>query len=287
MELHRCTFRVDPEVMDALSGCLFEAGVEGLEENLIGDELTTYLPTREAVDALLVVYDEFKKQVALVYPEIELADPEVELADSSWQKTWREALEPAPLADDWVLRPTTRAPAPAGEKTIWFEPNESFGSGSHPTTRLMVETLVEIGASEPGLPLFDVGSGTGVLSLVALRAGFSRALAVDVSELAVEATQKSAQLNQLADRIDVKLGSADATLEKFPVVVANIDARTLVLLAPELLARLHGGGRLLLAGLLDEDRDDVLGPYLALGASLLDEKSERGWTRLVLDAPVG
>lgn len=284
MNLLRCTFRVDPELTDALTGCLFDHGCTGLEETAAG-EIRTYVPTRAAAEELLQAYAEFLERARLVFPEAQADPAEVEEIDDSWQTTWLQALEPVALTERWVLRPTTRRPAPPGESTLWFEPNPSFGAGDHPTTQLAARALEREGQERPGQTLLDVGCGNGVLCLLALQSGFSRASALDVEQEAVQGTQTNLELNELTDRVEVQLGSADSTDELFPVVVANIDAPTLLQLSASLFQRVAPGGRCFLTGLLTEDRAEILACYTKLGAVLLREQELQGWSLLELSQP--
>lgn len=282
MTLIRCTFRVSPEIVDALSSCLFEAGIQGLEESLAGDTLTTYVESAVEVEALRATYEDFRERVRAISSDFELEEIEIEATDRSWEKTWLNALEPFAVTDRYVLRPTTRAPAPAGEETLWFEPSPSFGSGSHATTRLAALALERLAEKNLGQSFFDVGTGNGVLALVGLRAGFDRVLGVDISSTAVEALRENAKLNGLSGQVRAELGSADSTEESFPVVVANIDTPTLLTIASALTARVAEGGTLLLTGLLDEDAPAILESYRAPPFELSERHSQNGWTLLEL-----
>ncbi|HSC87504.1 MAG TPA: 50S ribosomal protein L11 methyltransferase [Polyangiaceae bacterium] len=278
--LLRLTFPVPLELADALGACLFEAGAAGLEE--APGALVTYVPDRDAAAPLLEAFADFRERVLTLMPDAELGEPELSETNDEWQRAWLDALGPEPLGEDLVLRPTTHAPAPDGERTLWFEPTASFGAGGHATTRLAAAALSAICRATPGLRMFDVGVGNGVLTFVALVEGAHSALAVDIDPVAVDALAVNARLNQLGERIEARVGSANATQDTFPLVVANIDTRTLGSLCAALSERVAPGGRLLLTGLLAEDADELASSYAARGLGELERHELGGWALLIL-----
>ncbi len=280
MSLYRCTFRVDAELSQALSECLFEAGAEGLQESLSGDTLTSYVATPQAAERLVAAFGDFRARVRTLLPDLQFEEPEVEPADDDWQSKWLDALEPQHITATFVLRPTSRRPAPAGERTIWFEPSATFGAGSHATTRLAASALEQRALDDPGRRLLDVGAGNGILCLVALSSGAAEAVGVDTLELAAAACRANAELNDLSERVTSIWGGVENVSETFPWVVANIDARTLGTIASELAQRVQAEGRLWLTGLLDEDADVLARLYGSLGLVETERTSLEGWTLL-------
>ncbi len=275
---------IDSELSDALSGCLFEAGAEGLEEREDDDGLSivTYAAERAALEPLVRAVEEFRERAALVLPDAHVGQAVISDAGDAWQETWQAALQPAQVTDRFVLRPTHRAPAPEGESTLWFVPEACFGSGSHPTTRLASQRVQDACLRAPGRTLLDVGSGSGVLCFVALRSGAKRAIGVDIEPVAVENARANARLNELAAGCEF----SDTELAKVPgsfeLVVANIDAPTLKALATDLAAHLAPGGELFVTGLLDEQEADVRAAFDTVGLRV-DARHELGeWVLLAL-----
>lgn len=280
MPVRSLRVRASAELLDGLSSCLFDAGATGLCEDEHG--LTAYAENDEELDALCRAIELFRQRIVSLDLDGQVGSPVVTAVFDDWDGAWLRELQPMPLAECWVLRPTHQGPAPSGENTLWFEPTRSFGSGEHPTTRLAAAELASLAKRQAGLRLFDVGAGNGVLSLVAVSAGFSSALAVDVDHEAVDATRGNAELNGLKDRIVSKAGSADTTDERFPVVVANISTPVLSELAPDLRARLTASGTLLLTGFLTEDVPALLELFSKLGLQLESRAEAGDWSLLVL-----
>src|SRR5215472_578511 len=130
------------------------------------------------------------------------------LAEEDWANAWKEYFHVSHLGRRTVIRPTWRDYQPRrGEVVIDLDPGMAFGTGLHPTTRNCVLALEE--SVRPGDRVLDVGSGSGILSLAAVKLGASRVLALDVTSVAVESTTANAAANGLSEAIDVRL----ATLE--------------------------------------------------------------------------
>lgn len=276
--------RVDPELSDALGECLFEAGAGGLEEREDDDGLclVTYASERDALAPLLAAIDDFRERAALVLPEASVGAAVVSDVGEDWQATWQAALEPAKVTDRFVLRPTHRAPAPEGERTLWFVPDACFGSGSHPTTRMAAQRIQDACDARPGLSLLDVGSGSGVLCFVAARSGALRALGIDVDRVAVENSRHNAALNELEGTCEFSEVGLAELAKTFELVVANIDAPTLKALAPELAARLAEGGQLFVTGLLDEQEPEVREAFREVGLRVVGRDELGEWVLLSL-----
>jgi ribosomal protein L11 methyltransferase len=276
--------RVDPELSDALSGCLFEAGAEGVEErdDDEGTWVVTYAEEEASLGPLAQAVEEFRARVAVVFPDAFVGPTERSLRDDSWQQTWLSALEPAQVTDRFVLRPLHRAPAPEGESTIWFEPDACFGSGSHPTTRMAAQAVQSACEQRSQTRLLDVGSGSGVLCFVALRASARSAVGIDVDSRAVENSRRNAELNELSRGCVFETTPLQELPGEFDVVVANIDAPTLRALAPALAARLAPGGELFVTGLLDEQEAEVAAALQAAGLAVRGRAELGEWVLLAL-----
>lgn len=283
--LRRYAFRVDPELLDALSGCLFEAGAEGLEEG--PDVLTTY--AEEALGQLLAAaYDEFRQRVAAVFPNHGTFPLEVDEVSAPYDQAWLDALGPVVLLDGVIFCPIQRrADVPPDQQVLWYEPKVAFGSGDHPTTRLAARSLARLidearVGGEPIAQLLDVGTGSGVLALLALHLGVLRAIGTDISKVAIDAARQNAELNQFAER----LGLYEQTLPPEPgnyrLIVANIDRATLLGLTGPLAGRLAPSGTLVVTGFLLDDLEELREAARAQGLTERRLASEGDWALLEL-----
>jgi ribosomal protein L11 methyltransferase len=284
--LYRYTFRVDPELLDALSGCLFQAGALGLEEGT--DSLSTVVEA-ELGGELCRSYDEFCARVREAFPGFSTSPVDVEEITADYNEGWLAALEPVELLPNLVFCPTTKPDVvEPGKSVLWFEPRPAFGAGEHPTTRLAAraiaaEVKARAGRGVSTERLLDLGTGSGVLSLVSLWLGVKLAVGTDIAEEAILATQVNAKLNGLEARLEVLQTSLPAEDEaSFDVIVANIDCETLLETASSLVSRLGTKGALIVTGFLEEDVDTLRAEYEQLGLLLQHQVLDGDWALLHL-----
>jgi ribosomal protein L11 methyltransferase len=193
---------------------------------------------------------------------------------------WREWATPLRVGRRIVLQPTwipAVEPRPH-EVVVRVDPLRSFGSGSHPSTRLALAVLDDHVTG--GERVLDVGCGSGVLAVAACRLGAAAAVAVDVEEAAVATTTANAVANGVGELVDASTTPVADVTGAFDVVVANIGARVLRELAPVLEPRVARGGLLALAGLLDGQAADGRAAYAGLAE--VERRAADGWVTLVL-----
>lgn len=202
--------------------------------------------------------------------------------DEAVSEAWREFVAPIEVGADLVLRPAWLAGGSdefRGRTVVDIEPAGSFGLGDHPTTRLSAGTVWRLVGG--GERILDVGCGSGVLSIVALRRGAEHAVAIDVAEAAREATVANAMRNGVEDRIDASCTPLADVDGRFDLIVANILAPTLVALARDLKRLLAPGGRLIISGVLAAHHDHVLDALAPLRPARTDELD--AWACVELD----
>lgn len=181
----------------------------------------------------------------------------------------------------WLPLPAEGAPGTADDVTLLLDPGRAFGSGSHPTTRLVLGAIEALLAA--GDEVLDAGTGSGVLAVAAARLGASAVVATDIDPAAVAATTANAAGNGVAGRIDVSTRPLATVPGEFDLVVANIGASVLRDLASDLAARVRPGGHLVLSGLLERQVDGVL--ERVPGFTEVERQTEDGWVAVVLRAP--
>jgi ribosomal protein L11 methyltransferase len=198
--------------------------------------------------------------------------------DRDWVRAWLEHWQPLRFgARLWVTPAEKRGEIPDPEALVMvLDPGLAFGTGTHPTTALCLEWLETVPLA--GATVLDYGCGSGILAIAACLYGAARVIAVDIDPQALQATRQNAETNGVADRIETWLPDLAPT-DAVDVVLANILAGPLVQLAPRLLAALRPGGRLVLAGLLERQADEVRAAYAA-GLAFEPALAREGWTRL-------
>jgi ribosomal protein L11 methyltransferase len=200
--------------------------------------------------------------------------------DPSWSLAWTEHLDVVQLTPNLRVVPSALPSAGRAAGELYLEPAFAFGFGEHPSTRLAAIALERRCRREPSPSVLDVGTGTGILALVAACSGAARVLGIDTSEAALAAARHNAAQNGLSERClfaDTPLAELGGT---FDLVVANIEGRTLSELAPLLVARLGSGGELLLSGFIDEQVPALSERFGALGLELGSSADEGEWRLL-------
>jgi ribosomal protein L11 methyltransferase len=215
--------------------------------------------------------------LALAADAIDEALPSFELApvpEQDWVRQTQSQFGPIEIAPGFYIVPTwSEAPDP-GALNLRLDPGLAFGTGSHPTTRLCLEWLRDTIAG--GETVLDYGSGSGILAIAAAKLGAAQVTATDVDPQALVA----GRANALANAVDIAVVAPDALpMRTEDIVVANILANPLVLLAPALAARVRPGGRIALSGILSAQAATVATAY-ARWFKLAAWREDDGWVLL-------
>jgi ribosomal protein L11 methyltransferase len=215
------------------------------------------------------------------------------VADTDWNELWKANYKPLRVGKRLTIIPAWQYDAYLSQNTpqpdeihMLMDPGMAFGTGTHPTTQLslgLIETYLK-----PGDAVFDVGCGSGILSVAAIKLGAASALGVDIDPEADRATHENAALNKVEGKIEFKLGSiglvqGDATHPPttFPIVVANILARVILILLDQGLGQtVAPGGHLLLSGILAEQADAVRAGVEIAGFTILQQQQSGDWIAL-------
>lgn len=248
--------------------------------------VAAYLPLDDELESKKRSLEEALWYMGRIVP---LAAPEfVSIADQDWMTVWKQNYQPLRIGKSWLILPAwLEVPESETRRVVRIDPAMAFGTGTHPSTQLCLLGVEEyaLGAET----VIDLGCGSGILSIAALKLGVRHALAVDIDEQAVIATLNNARINAIGDELEAEQGSlADILAGKYalkqaPLVLANILAPVLVRLFDEGLARLVApGGKLVLAGILENQAEDVLSAARAQGMDLIARYQQEDWVALVV-----
>lgn len=198
------------------------------------------------------------------------------LEERDWVRAWMDNFHPMRFGQRLWVCPSNQTPPDPNAVNLVLDPGLAFGTGTHPTTALCLEWL----DAHPPLDrvVIDYGCGSGILAIAAGLLGAKELWATDIDPQALLATRENAQNNRMAERMSI-VAPQDLSAPPADVVLANILAGPLVMLAPSLAARVRPGGSVVLAGLLARDADEVEAAY-APWFELQARGEKEGWTRI-------
>ena len=243
-----------------------------------------YLPADETLEETRQKLIEALWHLGQIQP---LPEPEFKtIQETNWMEAWKEHYRPIPLGRRLLILPAWLKNPQPERLPVRIQPGMAFGTGAHPTTQLSLELLEE--HLQPGQDVIDVGCGSGILSIAALRLGAARVLGVDVDEEATAWARENAALNEVERKIEFGLGSVAAVkagrfgLTKAPLVVANILTHILIQLLDDGLGELlTPDGVLILSGILAEKEDEMLAALDHHGLEVIELRQREDWLGLV------
>lgn len=205
--------------------------------------------------------------------------------DEDWATAWKKYYKPFNISDSVVIKPSWEEyDRKAGEIVIEMDPGMAFGTGTHETTRLCSQLLEKY--VKKGDRIIDVGCGTGILSIIAVKLGASHAEAIDIDEVAARVAGENCTINGVPGNVTVRKGVlADLEPIKADIVVANIIADVIIGLSAIMPSYLKKGGILLTSGIIRERRDDVVRTYTGLGFELMNIFEMGEWVAISFKCP--
>ncbi len=279
------TLHLDVEApqTEAASTWLWEVGAQGIEER----DATTLLGPEAAGYVTLIGYF---SEVTAAREAAEAAPRRwrarwTEQTGEDWRHAWKAWFRPTRIGHRLVIRPPWEpVQLLAEEVEVVVEPGLAFGSGTHETTRLVLREVDRL-VQHP-LAVLDVGCGSGILAIAAVRLGATRALGIDVDPEAVRTSRDNARRNQVASRCRFSRTPLARLRHRWPLILANIQLEHLLPLAPLLPCRLQPGGWLVLGGVLVPEREEAVRAFEGLEGGggrlrLLYTTREGTWTTLV------
>lgn len=204
-------------------------------------------------------------------------------ATEDWVNNWKQYFHPMPIGEKLLIRPTWEDEYDsAGRKVLHIEPGLAFGTGSHPTTKLCLETLEKY--IDEHSTVLDIGCGSGILSIASLLLGAKTAFGVDIDSLAVKTAIANAKENDLDEsRFTAVQGNlSDKVNGKYSVVVANIVADIIMEFNKEVADFLDDDGVYITGGIIENREEEVLFSFAQNGFEVKERFEEKGWLVFVV-----
>lgn len=257
---------------DVLAALLAEIGYESFMNTNQG--LMAYIPKGQFDQAQL---DDVIQDLGGLQAEYQIE----EIAHSNWNAAWEQDYKPVEVSKACVIRALFHNPMPDYDYEIIIQPQMSFGTGHHPTTLTMMQVL--LGLELKGKTLMDIGTGTGVLAILAEKMGARAIRAFDIEDYIVDNARENVRHNNCVeiavDKGDLAVNSA----VEYDFILANINLNTLVSGLENIASQTRVGGQVLLSGFYESDVPHLISKAKDVGLIHTDTKTHQAWAVLLLD----
>ena len=275
-------------VQEPMANFLVEQTSRGVE--LKGNWIKAYCRQGEEARYCLKQLHRYYKDLQQLYPELPtLKVLQEDVQDEDWAETWKTFFKPIRVGSGIVVKPSWESYEPrANQVVIEIDPERAFGTGNHPSTALCIEILehiissVSAGEGDSGPSVLDVGTGSGILGIVAARQGAQRVLGLEIDPEALEAAQRNVDRNGVGEIMSVTLTPLDQVEQRFDVVVANLTASLLTHMADDLVGHVSAQGLLLLSGIVAEQVEEVAKCFQTHYFKVVDSRATEEWHAILL-----
>ncbi|HSL47375.1 MAG TPA: 50S ribosomal protein L11 methyltransferase [Anaerolineales bacterium] len=278
----------------AYSGVMMEQGVKYTNDEDAGTPMgpitvRAYLEMNDQIEETRQKLEQSLYYLGMIQP---LPTPSYkEIADQNWMEAWKQHYKPILIGQRLVIVPAWMSSPDPNRIAIKIDPGMAFGTGTHPTTQLCLElmerAIPDIRRANNEFQIIDVGCGSGILSIAAIKLGATAALGVDIDADSIVNARENANTSGVGDELILSVGSVQEILEgkfafqKAPLVVANILAPVIIRLFNIGLADLmEEGGTIILSGILQEQAQSVIEAAQAKSLRLNEKKQMGDWVAL-------
>lgn len=282
----KLTLRVSEEARSLVSDFLL--GLEdatGTAEDIIegeGFEVSAYFPKKTDLSLTIKSLRNYLNFLKGSLPGFRAGSIKIEEIDLSSWVLWKQELKTVKASRRVVIRPPWEEYSPKeDEVAIEINPSMAFGTGHHETTRLCIQAMEEIVENVNVKNVLDVGCGSGILSIAAIKLGANEATGLDIDPVAVGEAKKNSETNSVSHKIKLLCGYLEIVKDKFDLIVANISVETILLMKNELGLRLNDSGKLLVSGIPNSRRDEAASGLQKSGFILERELRDGDWVAIV------
>ncbi|MEP7287252.1 MAG: 50S ribosomal protein L11 methyltransferase [Chloroflexota bacterium] len=286
---------VDGEAAEAVAEVLQRYGHQGVAIEQAGFFIETwedavppaerlivraYLPEDDRADAAKQQLEEALWHLNKLYP---MPTPQYQVIDEQdWAEAWKANYHPVHLGKHIFIRPLwIDAPGEPGDVLIALDPGMAFGTGTHPSTQLVLEATEDLMGTHPGASVLDLGTGSGILAILAAKLGAAHILALDTDPIAIRATDENAAANGVADKITAQTGSLDSLIHaatRFDLALVNILAKVIIAMCGQGLGSvLRPGGIGVFGGIIQEQAEEVEAALRTTGLTPYARRNSGEW----------
>lgn len=275
MEWLKLTIRIPDEYQESFIAELLDLDFDGFEQ--FDDKLEAYI-TKERFN------DVSREQIELLlsYYPFDASIEMEQIEEENWNESWEKTIQPLSIGPFFVKPTWVDVAVPSGQILLEIDPKMSFGTGYHATTQLMLEELSSLNLNNKRV--LDAGTGTGILSIAAVKMGASRVFAFDIDEWSIRNADENAIINKTESAIEFQLGGFEVIPrnQRYDIILANINLNVITGMMGVFANHLSPGGVLCITGILTGDVSQVLRRASEHGFIAEGEKRKDEWALLKL-----
>ncbi len=288
MKWIRISVKTSRESEEAISNLLMEMGSGGVhieDENSISDEIavTAYFPPDDMIGERVSKITRLLENMRQMNMNMGSKRISLESVDEQdWVERWKEFFKPLPIGRRILVSPSWEDVSEFASRDILIriDPGMAFGTGGHSTTLLCLELLEDV--LKGGEKVADVGTGSGILSIAAIKLGARAVTAIDVDEKATVIAKENSQRNGVSDRICVVCGELLNTVDgEYDVIVSNICSKVLSSMIPDFKSYLSVDGKLILSGILKREVSEIHNQLKSNGLMVLETRFDEEWAAIL------
>jgi ribosomal protein L11 methyltransferase len=270
---------IPQEKMEDISAYVFAQGCEGI--NIAEDTIIIYFSQyRWSNETKLSLISYIREFVPGFGPrDIQILN----FADQDWNKKWKEHFKPLRVSKKIVVRPSWESTKELRDDiTLTIDPQMAFGTGHHESTQLMIVAMEKW--LKEGMDVLDIGTGSGILAIIASKLGAGSVMAFDNDPQAIKNALENAHLNGVHNSIQFFLASPEMLQpSEYDIILANINRNVLLKYAPLFPELVKPGGKLIVSGILLRDEPQMLQAYHDIGFALVEKNAMKEWLLLVME----
>jgi ribosomal protein L11 methyltransferase len=277
-------FSAKPQVLDAVANFLFEQGSCGCEQR--DDSVVAYFREPKEEERIRRTLRNYLNELTPLGFDVSGSRMESRvIPHEDWNTEWKKRFKAISVSERVVVKPTwERLKTSPGQIVIEIDPKQAFGTGEHATTQMALRLLES--HMSAGDRVLDVGTGTGILAIAAVKLGAENVLALDIDPVAIDAAKENLQLNNTLTKTSLvvaDLADLKSPLPDFNLILANINRREIVRLLPYLKPGLTDDGRLIVTGILQDERATIV-VHLQKDADMMiiESVANQEWLAMVL-----
>lgn len=253
------SINIDPVAHEALSSFLFDLGCDGIVSESFNDPtIKAYLLFPEDLEEIRNRIDLFLNNLKEIFPETASCSLKISrIENQDWDIGWRRFFKPDQATQNLMIIPAWEvAPDSLTCHVIRIDPGQAFGTGKHPSTRMCLQAMEEVGFVGRW-NMLDIGTGSGILAIYGAKLGAERITATDIDPEALRWAKRNIELNELPIEIELSSKAVADQEEKYSLITANLILSTILDLSPHFQRLLASGGRIILSGILSEQIKSV------------------------------